>query len=192
LIWRQGNANRIAADAAKTSADALMTSERALLIVNYETHMFIDLAGMLVAPFTSAPPHVDRHFVNWHVQNIGKTPAFISTLWSRFIEVRSLNDLPAEPNYSHNQQIVYAADPLGPSTRSDWFSAPLEINHQFGSTAFADIETRYRSRSTYLYAYGYVSYRDAFGKERETRFGLAYEAQPQVTYGVDRWRVAGP
>ena len=49
-------------------------------------------------------------------------------------------------------------------------------------------------RKDFLYAYGFVKYRDVFGKNRETRFGYVYNFPEwyEIDAGQPRFKHAGP
>jgi hypothetical protein len=191
LIWRQGKTNKIAADAARISAEALMASERAFLVIFYENYLHMNRTGTLPGeqgiPYTKDSDHI----FSWHVFNSGKTPAFLTKAWSRLIEIRSLGELANEPDYSQGTDHDNVLEPLAFGDKSLWFSTKIEFNPKFGGTSHLEIENRFRTQKTYLYAYGYAQYKDAFGNLRETRFGYLYKTQEKPSR-KDGWQIAGP
>lgn len=191
LIWRQGTANRIAADAAKASAEALMAAERALLVIFYDNYLHVDNAGKAPDERALLDSKDSDHIFNWHVFNTGKTPAFLTRVSSRLIEIKNLDELSNDPDYSRGTEKSNMPEPLAFGDKSFWFSTRLESNGKFGGAAHIDVENRFRSQKTCLYAYGYAQYMDAFGSYRETRFGYVYEAQAQFSR-QDGWKIAGP
>jgi hypothetical protein len=191
LIWRQGAANKIAADAAKASAEVLMAAERSFLVVFYDNYLHVDNAGKASDERALLAAKDSDHIFNWHVFNNGKTPAFLTRVRSRLIEIKNLDELPKNPEYSLGTEKSNMPQPLAFGEKSLWFSTKLESNLQFGGSSHIEVEDRFRSQKTCLYAYGYAQYRDVFGSSRETRFGYVYEAQTQFSR-QDGWRIAGP
>jgi hypothetical protein len=191
LIWRQGKANRIAADAAKTSSEALMAAERAFLVISYDNYLHVDNAGKAPDERALLSAKDSDHLFNWHVFNTGKTPAFLTKVRSRLIEIKNVGELPNDPDYARGTEKSNIPEPLAFGDKSFWFSTKLECNPKFGGTSHIEIEDRFRSQKTCLYAYGNAQYMDAFGSYRETRFGYVYEAQTQFSR-QDGWKIAGP
>jgi hypothetical protein len=191
LIWRQGTANRIAADAAKASAEALMAAERALLVIFYDNYLHVDNAGKAPDERALLDSKDSDHIFNWRVVNTGKTPAFLTRVVSCLIEIKDLDELPDDPDYSRGTEKSNIPEPLAFGDKSLWFSTKLESNPKYGGASHIEIEDRFRSQKTCLYAYGNAQYMDVFGSYRETRFGYVYEAQTQFSR-QDGWKIAGP
>jgi hypothetical protein len=56
---------------------------------------------------------------------------------------------------------------------------------------YKELEAAHRSKECFLYAYGFVTYLDVYGRPQETRFGLVYDSHPTFS-DRDRFRIAGP
>ena len=77
--------------------------------------------------------------------------------------------------------------PNATKEQTQWLSTPLETTLLFG-----EIEEKHRvKRDCVLYAYGYAKYRDAWGIQHETRFGIV-RAPDTNTPSLNTWVVAGP
>ena len=183
LIY-QNKLTRKTAQAARDSANALMRIERAWLFFWYEKFAHVNYQDRTIGERELA------HHFNWHCENAGKTPAFVITIWCRLIEIKSLDHLPTKPDYSMSKEVVYEGDPLRPGDKTEWFTASLESTET--NCAFDAVEKRHRSRQSFLYAYGFVRYRDVFGRLQIARFGVVYESEPELNFEMDHWRVAGP
>ncbi len=183
-LIRQTMATHTAANAAKASADAFMAKEQAWLLIWYDKFAHVDYQDRKPGDYEM------RHNFNWHCQNIGSTPAFITESWARLIEIRSLDDLPSKPDYSMAKPIRYQGDPLRPEGKTDWFTAPVESSETIKT--YEAIEKRHRSKASFLYAYGFARYRDVFRRPLMVKFGVVYDSQPKMNFDRDYWRVAGP
>jgi hypothetical protein len=57
---------------------------------------------------------------------------------------------------------------------------------------FEELDTALRNKKRFLYAYGFVTYLDVYGRPQETRFGIAYESSARPSLESDRFRIEGP
>lgn len=158
---------------------AMMDADCALILILWQNMIHID---------PEAPNGVLHHCFQWTFQNVGKNPAFIKEVHSRFVVIESLNDLPLEPNYSKPKDVSYESEPLMPDKQySPGIYSPIE-----SPLAYAELETLIRNKKRFLYAYGFVEYNDIFNRPQETRFGLLYECGLHMSFDRDRFRLAGP
>jgi len=178
-IREQTEAIKESADATKRSVDAIMDADRALLLILWENFIHINPearhSGVL------------SHCFNWHFQNTGKSPAFIQKVSSRFIVIRSLDDLPPEPAYLTPREVSYESEPLLPDKNFGPVYSPLESD-----LSFDEVEAEHRGKKCLLYAFGFVQYLDTYRRSHETRFGLVYDSAPTLKRDYDRFRLAGP
>src|SRR5437879_4575774 len=131
--------------------------------------------------------------VIFHITSIGPVQTWVghrelTQIWSRFIVINSLSDLPEKPDYSAASERPYRDDPLRPNgtkQQTPWFSTPLET-----TSPYEEIQEKHRKRECILYAYGYAKYLDVWGKQHETRFGIVRTIQPRMS--LDTWVIAGP
>lgn len=128
-----------------------------------------------------------QFYFNWYCENWGKTPITLKKIASRFIVVRSLNDVPQKPNYGACTEVRYQGEPLFPTEPgvpdSGWFSNPLET-----ALPLEEITIKINNQSSVLYAYGVVEYTDIWGRPHEMRFGVVFDPRKPD----EPWRVAGP
>lgn len=166
LIW-QTVLTRQAANAAKSSADstarqteALITGQRAFIVVD---------TGDVPDSFDHAT--VGALDVKPLIRNNGRTPGWIKRGYIRYLVVPQGSKLPPEPDYSGDlaKKEVYAIIP------SDAYIQPLHETIPFSE--FIPI----RQGNGTLYVYGFVDYNDFARKERQTRFCLVYH----VPHGFD-------
>ncbi len=176
---RSADAAMKSADAATRSVEAVMDVDRALLLILWENFIHIN-------PETRHNG-VLSHCFNWHFQNAGKSPAFILKVSSRFIAIRSLDDLSPEPVYLAPRELSYESEPLLLGKDFGPVYSPLESD-----LPFDQMEAEHRSKKCLLYAYGFVRYLDTYRRPHETRFGLVYDSAPTLNHEYDRFRLAGP
>jgi hypothetical protein len=183
-LIHQNKLTRKAAKASQQSADALIRIEMAWLYFWYEKFIHSNYQDITTGV------HEAGHHLNWQCENSGKTPAFIIATWHRLIEIKSLGDLPPQPNYSMRKEVPYAGDPLRTGDKTYWFTAHLESTE--ADSTYDAVDKRHRSRESFIYGYGFVRYRDVFGRVHRAKFGIVYESQPELNFDMDHWRVAGP
>ena len=170
-------------DSMERSSGVLMNTEQGRILTYWDQFVHLDSSRQGVHDGT-----LSHHF-NWRCGNVGKSPVILTETWARFLSVRRLSDLPAKPDYSARNKISYQGEPLLPfshTPQTEWFSTPLET-----ALSFEEMEIKYRSKQCVLYAYGYARYTDIWERLHETRFGVFYDAQPEMQIGLDGWVVAG-
>ncbi len=155
------------ATAAKDNANAALrqtehteTTERAWLLISFISMKDRELKDGEVAT------------CHWAIKNVGSTPGILLETKTRFHLVRLYDEmpedpvkaLPAIPDYGSpiaiNERLLAPQDSIGYFTR--W-----ERNTDGNFSEFA-----FRTNTNEVWmvvAYGYVKYRDIFGKERESR-----------------------
>ena len=167
IISRQVRSSEEAAGASSRSAEALMISERAWLLVTpsdwspkYET--FGPTIRTQFSVFVLA------------VKNVGKTPAHIQASAFRYLVLNDIADLPSEPAYSEptlfNGRLLTPQDSYQETREIDGWKLPEQGNELF---------LLLNRHERFLYCFGYVKYKDDFGRERETRVGYIQEFFPQ-------------
>ena len=160
-IRRQTDATAVAANAAKESADAVTFVERGWLLTDsWEVTQ--------PTPWPQSGPPALNSF-KYSMKNFGQTPIFVVSTGSRFRLVSSLENLPNEPEYGavlHLPfEIVIAPDKSTPAVECH-----VEPDGRLSSHDVEEI----RGGRKMLYGYGFVTYRDVFGKIHETRFCARY------------------
>jgi hypothetical protein len=102
------------------------------------------------------------------IKNVGRTPAKIMEIATKYERLERMEDLPNEPNYGQTGRfdgmILVPQDSMG----QRYILTPS------GSMT---VQERYAVQNghAFLYAYGFVAYKDAFGKSRYTRWGYKYD-----------------
>jgi hypothetical protein len=164
-----------AADAALLNAQAAMNAERAWITVNPKLWS-PDLYPSW-EPGTSHPDDparmqaqlkMVRHRLPLAIKNMGKTPAQALNFACHYIHIASLSDLPEIPNYEE----------LAPQGEhwiipGDEFIVHVDLKTNDGILYEREVKD-IRLRNSFLYAFGILEYRDAFGHEHRTQFGFAY------------------
>jgi len=141
------------------------------------------------------------HLFNVTIKNIGKTVAQIDETAARYVYVeQSLSTLPEIPDYgqtsSDNGALLVPNDEV-------WICVRLTTAVINRREAIQGVESGLLNRrqiaaietaQDFLYAYGFVKYRDIFGKRRETRFGYVYHfPRPgELGDGKARFQPDGP
>jgi hypothetical protein len=159
-------------NAIEKQADAMMDADCALFLVEWEGMIHLN---------PEAPNGTLSHAIRWNVKNIGKSPGFITRAFSRFVIVKNLKELPAEPNYAMpvSDKFGYNSEPIlvGGSPHRGYY-APLE-----SSLSYQQIETEYKAGEYLLYAYGFIKYSDVYGREHESRFGVVWKRNMHLLGG---------
>jgi hypothetical protein len=155
-IGKQGNDTAKAADAAQKSANALMNSERAWVMVDiewtpgYPTRMRAvterDVRTALSVRLTC--------------RNEGKTPAWIT---QKKACIQVVKELPAIPDFSSMDVIQTEPEPLG-VVRSLGKARDFALTGDGWQSGTED-------DGTMTVIYGIITYRDAFSDSRTTTFG---------------------
>jgi hypothetical protein len=165
--------------AIELQARAMMDAGCALCLVDWENFIHLN---------PDVPNGVLAHAFRCHVKNVGKSPAFVEKVAARFIVIKSLDDLPPEPQYLQPRDLASVSEPLlVDQTYDRAIYAPIESN-----LSYTELEAEHRSGKCLLYAYGFVRYSDVYGREHETRYGLVYKSAPTPTRDIDRFYIDGP
>jgi hypothetical protein len=116
------------------------------------------------------------------IMNQGHTPAWITAMGSHGQIVKTIEDLPKQPQY----------DMAGPFSKKGSPMPPGAVVHQpfwLEETRLSQVE---RGEST-LFLFGMVKYRDVFGVEHETRYCYQFKPALGLTDPVMRdFYVGGP
>lgn len=182
LIW-QTIATRKAANASKASADALMSIERAWVLVEV-THTI------------GIKPHKGAmsHWFHWSCKNFGRTPAWITEIEVRFIRISSVDDLPKGPVYEKKDST--GSVPEGTAVIAPDEEWSYDIPLEYGNSIYEEVHSKCMNKTEFLYAFGCIRYLDIFERNleikryRETQFGAIFETEPGTLIG--RFRIAGP
>ncbi len=153
---------------------ALMDADHALILILWENLIHVNPEN----------PGVLSHCFRWHFKNSGKSPTFIQKISSRFIVIKSLEDLPRKPVYLPPREVSYEMEPLLPDKTFGALYAPVESN-----LPYEQLEADVIGKKCLLFAYGFVQYLDIYRRRHETRFGILYDRSPGR---LDHWRLAGP
>jgi hypothetical protein len=165
--------------AIQLQARAMMDADSPLCLIEWENFIHLN---------PEVPNGVLAHAFRWNFRNVGKSPAFVEKVATRFIVIKSLDELPHEPQYLPPVNLASSSEPvLVGETLDRPIYMPVE-----SKLSYAELETEHRSGKCILYAYGLVRYSDVYGREHETRFGLAYKSAPTPTREIDRFYLAGP
>ena len=165
--------------AIKLQARAMMDADSPLCLIVWENFIHLN---------PEVPNGVLAHAFRWNFKNVGKSPAFVEKVATRFIVIKSLDELPPEPQYLPPVNLASSSEPvLVGETLDRPMYMPVE-----SKLSYAELEAEHRSGKCILYAYGFVRYSDVYGREHETRFGLAYKSAPTPTREIDRFYLAGP
>lgn len=153
-------AARDAAEATLKQAEHIETTERAWLIVNYVNEKGKNLEDKQVLE------------LHWAIKNVGGTPAILLETKARFHVINIYPSLPEDPvaelsqvpDYGEpiiiNERLLAPGDSIGYFTKWE-----RRVDGKF-------VEFAYPADSGQLWlvaAYGYVRYRDTFGKDHESR-----------------------
>jgi hypothetical protein len=158
LLRDQTEATKVAAIAAKDSADALIASERAWIMT--DLYWSADTKG-LPNPTQLKVVESGNDSLTLDVclicKNDGRTPAWIL---EKNIGCAIVETLPEKPNFDFDPFLSHFS--LGPE--------PVTVGGETKLRATVECEGRLGSGKT-LIVFGYVSYRDAFHPSRVSRFG---------------------
>ena len=172
IIWRQTQAIEL-------QATAMMEADCAMFLIGWDKLIHINPA---------APNGALSHCFQWNCKNVGKSPAFVQQIASRFIVIKSLDELPLEPEYPATKELTNEYEPvLAGDMLPRRIYSPLET-----SMSFEEMEAEHRGGRCLLYAFGFVKYLDIYQRSQETRFGVVYKPAPTFNPAVDRWEIAGP
>lgn len=161
VIAVQTEATKKAAEAAKTSADALMDIERPWLLV--------------IGPQFSNLPRENQEkgqpfqyvaTFAFNVKNYGRSPAWLIACGGTFNTIATPIDLPLEPTYKNHQEVELRGVVVTPSEESP----AIRIPHSEDTTISNDDWRQVSEGQKALYVCGFLQYRDAFKRSHETRF----------------------
>jgi hypothetical protein len=181
FLWRT-------VQATKTNSDALISSERAWLVVQPET---------LTPKIQIHGEDVWMEGFSMRAINTGRTPARIISARGKYITLESLSKLPEIPNYEGcdlgiNRIVVPYAEG---EPRNLYVIELMKEDNIIKRSIFESME---RGKSV-CYAYGIMTYVDAFQKERKTAFGYQCHLTPRNSDNVpgevlkpNHFRVSGP
>lgn len=177
IIWqacetrKAAEAARDAAKAALLQANHMVTSERAWMIAQpCNPNIPPEIEGM-----TTGIRHVG---FSVRFKNVGKTPAFLLEIRYSGKVLHSNEHLPdVHPEYEEREIFKWEGEglPLLPQDNilenhvNTWAKEPVVITRGF------DV----------LWVYGYIKYRDAFGKNRETWFCYRW------VHEIEGWQTSG-
>jgi hypothetical protein len=184
---RVARATRIAAEAGKESADAARAS------ADIQTKALFDLERPWVFVritkfdgFSLTPPDdfnpIMTVAISWFAQNFGRTPAFVfdGTVRMKIIP----EPIPDEPDYG-GQSVPIAIVPLPQGVPQENVTIwPID----------KDEHAKLRKDEVRLMFYGFIKYRDTFGKEHESRW-CATLVIPKLRFmgaAESYWEFRGP
>lgn len=164
-LKEQTSTARIAADAAKKSADAVINSERAW--------MFADLkaaSGMNMA-VSNSQTHI---YIRVECNNVGRSPAWIIEVRVKFMFIEA-DKLPPIPGLDDAEQVWAGTRPMAPNDEP--FSTG-EIMLTADGIQVIDSTTR-----KLAVVYGVVRYRDIFADNLSTTFGYRILPGENMRFG---------
>jgi hypothetical protein len=127
------------------------------------------------------------HHFHWGARNIGSTPAFITATSARFVLIPQGKGIPKmayAPPEPFIEEPLLTKDTFNEDGLILW--AKIE-----DSRPFEQIEEAIRTKKETLYAFGYVRFRDRYGKRHESTFCLRYYPQPRFDHTGDGFGFAG-
>lgn len=162
-LWKIRGQTKAAEDAAKAAllqAKHVETAERAWLLVNY-----VDMAGKELEDKVILE-------LRWTIKNVGSTPAVLLETKARFQVINIYPDMPEAPEKElpeipdYGKPIIISERLLAPNDSIGYFTKwERRIDGKYVEFAFpADSD-----RIWMIVAFGYVKYKDTFGKEHESR-----------------------
>jgi hypothetical protein len=126
------------------------------------------------------------HRLPLFMQNVGKTPAQIDGAACHYVRIASMADLPDEPDYG--ELSLQGGHWIIPNGKHN---AGVDLENDMGVLYERHIQDLEFCRA-FLFAFGTVKYRDAFGNPHETRFGLLYHFPNKEIAGVDGTDLSKP
>ena len=148
---RAAQATQISARASEVSATALVSSERAWVLVD---------TGEVNDAFEPDPNMVEFFDLRPVVRNYGRTPARIIRTSIRSQQIPSGSELPSEPDY-------------GPARNVDIMVPPEVVIQPLRTLIELSDFIEIRRGERVLYVYGFVDY-ESFGSEKRSRFCIMY------------------
>ena len=189
-IADQARFGRIAADAAKLNAEAVVNAERAWIRVL--PHVWSPTLFPVWEQGDPIPPEGIKlvlHNFPAQIKNVGNTPAIVDeTAFKYILSKVEPSQLPPEPDYGEfvpgNGDIIVSGN--------EWLA---DVGLSDGGALSKEQVKDIRTSKLWLYVYGIVRYRDVLrGDSHETRVGYVYHF-PQggmVNVEKDAFRPGGP
>ena len=156
-----------------------------LVIIDWENMVHLSPP----TPMRERIPSMDKlvHHFNWGIRNVGLTPAFITEISHRFVIVPTSQGI---PKMKYAAPEPYVGEPLltepKPVSGGLIFYARIDDKR-----TYEEIEEAYRAGNETLYAFGYVRFRDRYGKKHISKFCLRYYAEKTMRKDWDGFGVAG-
>lgn len=164
------NVAKLSAKAAELNANALVSAERAWVIVEVKTEKIL---------FSTAPTIATNAYVGIYCRNAGSTPAWVYELW---VCARVF----VGHEHRHGGGVKLYPDPMEAMHRAGETAACFTAIHPL-SKEMNPIETwtwltakGHADQSDYLHIFGYVKYRDAFSSDRMTWFGYIVPREKEM------------
>jgi hypothetical protein len=121
--------------------------------------------------------------IRWHVENRGRTPAWVTSLGSAAKIIKAGDELPKEPPYTM----------AGPFTKEGTVLPPEGKASRGVTIPAANIDAVEKGDQYLLYIFGIVEYRDIFGSKHETRYCCRFKPGPTSADPAPRdYYVDGP
>lgn len=160
--------SRIAADAARTSADALISAERAHLFVSIHNHSIGRLAGIHGA-YENSPSMFDQDIespsISYLFTNFGKTHAITKELSNQIIVAA---EFPTVVEYT-----IRATMPadlvVAPGASTELLTCLMEDTFRVRDAV------DFQKRKLAFWFYGYVVFDDTFGREHRFEYRFCYQ-----------------
>jgi hypothetical protein len=171
ILVDAANAGRNSADAAKKSADALLSIERAYLFIDEEVELDLVDDSSAVPVGEPASPEKPNYVIKFTFINRGKTPAILES-----IGMGAVASLQQPTTLEASMLTLRASVPVG-----SVISANSRYERRLGCPFRMEpaMRKRVEQREARLYFLGRISYKDVFGNARETGFGLEFEPHSQ-------------
>lgn len=164
--------------AAKASADALMNSDRAWLLVDMVETKLTFLEAQWVA---GCPSPI---YFTYRIRNYGKTPAQIYSIMTRY-DLDTSRDTPPRTDIYHAYTPEHYPWILPPGRKH------IGSQHLNGAWLTGQQFNEVKNRAAFLWAYGVIFYRDVYGRDLHTRFCYRYEVPPFIPEGNEHFCLAG-
>jgi hypothetical protein len=184
-LIEQTRATKIAADAGKASADALIRGDRAWLLID-------DVKPPFIVPVNnqSDPTRPRASHCLYYFKNVGKTPAKL-TAWKNDLYIgNSADDPPASATSSYDLGSVVFNPGMIPQGGEKQIS-PEDARLDTGFITPQEL-TEINTQNKFLWLCGILTYEDVFDERvrHETRFCYLYETR--IGAAPPPWRLAGP
>jgi hypothetical protein len=181
------NATKDNAQAARENAQAVMGSERAWILVRMRPsgprkkgNQWYWANG---TPLTVLEVMTNMHkpeLIGYMVKNYGRTPGWVTSQWATAKIVETESQLPQPPDYFCKPASIFVR-----KSNAAYVPGYRRRNRIFIPS---DDLTPVASRTSFLYVYGIITYRDIAGGNHETRFCFRWhvpdtdDIDPQAFY----------